>query len=290
MNYGSTNGIVILSSGGTDTLVGPDATTLSTWTLSATTANAGTLSNPSMALGQTVSFGGIANLTGGSGPDNFIVQAPIPGFRMVSGGGGINTLDYSLYSAGVVVNLTTHAAHNYTSATNFSVVIGSCFANLLTAESATNADTLVGGAGNDTLVGGGGADVLLGGADNDILTAGAGKSLLVGGSGADSITGGSGEDILIGGILSYYNETPGGLDTASLSLIMAEWTSGDDFATRIADLTNGGGANLSALLNGSTISDDLSIDTLVGGSANDWFLIFSEEIVNNQGGGTVTNL
>jgi RTX calcium-binding nonapeptide repeat (4 copies)/PKD domain len=284
------NGIVVLSSGGTDTLVGPDAATLSTWTLSSSTANAGTLSNPSLALGETVTFSGVTNLTGGSGPDTFVVQAAIPGFRTLSGAGGVNTLDYSHFPAAVTVNLNTHAATNFTSATNFSVVLGSNSGNLLTAETAANPDTLVGGSGSDTLIGGGGADVLLGGAGNDVLTAGSGKSLLIGGSGADSITGGSGEDILIGGEIIYYDETSGALDTTSLSLIMAEWTSSDDFATRIANLSNGGGANLSAVLNGITISDDGSVDTLTGGTGNDWFLIFAEELVNNKGGGVVTTL
>ena len=67
-----------------------------------------------------------------------------------------------------------------------------------------------------------------------MLTAGSGRSLLVGGSGADTLTGGSADDILIGGLLSYYNEGTGAVDTASLSLIMAEWTSADTFANRIS--------------------------------------------------------
>ena len=69
-----------------------------------------------------------------------------------------------------------------------------------------------------------GALVLLGGLGNDTLNAGSGRTLMVGGGGADTLTGGAGEDILIGGILSYYNETSGAVDTAALSSIMAEWT------------------------------------------------------------------
>ena len=97
------------------------------------------------------------------------------------------------------------------------MVIGGCGNDSLTADNSSPV-TLVGGAGNDTLTGGAGADVLLGGAGNDVLTAGTGKSLLVGGSGADVLNGGSNDDILIGGILSYYNEMNGVVDTCKFDL------------------------------------------------------------------------
>ena len=140
--------IVIVPSGGTDTLVGPNATSVSNWTL--TGANTGTLTNS--ALPAPVSFSGITNLTGGSGPDYFVIQAAASGFGAVTGGTGVNTLDYSQFATGVTVNLLTHAATKFTSATNFSMVIGGSGNDSLTADNSAGV-TLVGGAGNDTLTG-----------------------------------------------------------------------------------------------------------------------------------------
>ena len=269
--------VVIENSGGTDTLQGPNASSASTWTLSGT--QSGTLMNT--ALPATVSFSGITNLTGGTGPDHFVIQDGAAGFGTANGGTGLNTLDYSNLTGGtgVTVNLLTHAGNDFTNVTNFTLVVGSNYADMLTAEN-TSADTLVGGAGNDTLKGGGGVDVLLGGADNDTLTAGSGRALLVGGSGEDTLTGGTGDDILIGALLSYYNEGSGLVDTASLSAIMAEWNSSTSFAVRAAALFNNGAAG-SGVLNSATITADGGTgDTLnLGSGGQDWFFVFASDNV-----------
>ena len=282
-SFAPTTSIVIVSSGGTDTLVGPNAAALSTWTLA--TANAGALTNS--ALPAPVSFNGVTNLTGGSGPDTFTVQTSSSGFARLDGAGGANTLDYSPFTTGVTVNLLARTATTLTSVNNFNMVVGGSGNDNLTAAN-TVANTLVGGAGNDSLTGGSGPDVLLGGAGNDILTALTGKTLLVGGSGADTLRGGSTDNILIGGLLSYYNEGTGAVDTTNLGLIMAEWTSGDSFTTRSADLTSGGGSNGSAVLNSSTITDDAAVDSLFAGSGLDWFLTDSGEAVSGKKAGDLT--
>ena len=275
--FSPTGSVIVENSGGTDTLVGPSAATLSTWTLSG--PNSGSLMNT--ALPATVSFSGITNLSGGTGPDDFVIQTGASGFGTANGGGGLNTLDYSNLTggAGVTVNLLTRAATDFTSVTGFTLVVGSNYADVLTADS-TSADTLVGGAGNDTLVGGGGADVLLGGAGNDTLMAGSGRALLVGGSGQDTLTGGTGDDILIGALLSYYTEGSGLVDTASLSAIMAEWTSNASFAARTTALFNNGLAG-SGVLNSTTIqSDGGTGDTLnAGAGGQDWFFVFASDNV-----------
>ena len=291
--FSPTAGVVIENSGGTDTLQGPNAASVSTWTLSG--SKSGTLMNA--ALPATVSFSGITNLTGGTGPDDFVIQDGAGSFGTANGGSGLNTLDYSnlIGGSGVTVNLLTRSANDFASITNFTLVVGSNYADMLTADN-TSADTLVGGKGNDTLVGGKGADVLLGGAGRDVLTAGAGRSLLVGGSGADTLTGGAADDVLIGGLLSYYSENTGILDITSLSAIMAEWTSGNEstLAARTAALMNGGSLNGTAVLNSTTISDDCGAgDSLNEGSsaAHDWFFIFANDTVLGAGGSDmVTNL
>ena len=277
-------GVVIENSGGTDTLQGPNAVSVSTWTLGG--PKSGTLTNT--ALPATVSFSGITNLTGGTGPDDFVIQTGASGFGTANGGAGVNTLDYSNLNGGtgVTVNLLTRAATDFTSVTNFTLVVGSKYADTLTADN-TSADTLLGGAGNDTLMGGAGADVLLGGADNDTLRAGSGRSLLVGGSGEDTLTGGTGDDILIGALLSYYNEASGVVDTASLSAIMAEWTSSASFAARTDALFNNGVAG-SGVLNGTTITADGGTgDTLnAGAGGQDWFFVFALDNVSGTPGKT----
>ena len=276
-------GVVIENSGGTDTLQGPNAVSTSIWTLSG--PKSGTLMNT--ALPGTVSFSGITNLTGGTGADDFVIQTGASGFGTANCGAGLNTVDYSNLTGGtgVTVNLLTRAATDFTSVTNFTLVVGSNFADTLTADN-TSTDTLVGGAGNDTLVGGGGADVLLGGADNDTLRAGSGRSLLVGGTGHDTLTGGTGDDILIGALLSYYNEGSGSVDTASLSAIMTEWTSSASFTDRTDALFNGLAGGVA--FNSTTITPDGSTgDSLNAGTGGqDWFFVFASDSVSGTPGKT----
>jgi Ca2+-binding RTX toxin-like protein len=124
-----------------------------------------------------------------------------------------------------------------------------------------------GGAGNDRLKGGWGDDVLLGGDGADLLVGGGGRDLLVGGTGADRIVGNADDDILIAGV--YLFEA----DAGKLCAIMHEWTRTDKTAAeRVANLQNGGGLNGSAVLNGTTLANDLDADVLTGSSGYDWFL------------------
>jgi Ca2+-binding RTX toxin-like protein len=279
--------IVIVNSAGTDTLVGPDSRTPTTWTL--TGAKSGVVTN-SM-LPAPVAFSGITNLTGASGDDIFLVQNATSGFASVLGGGGQNSLDYSQVTSAVTVNLLTKSATKFSSIAGFSLVVGGAANDHLTADN-SSAVTLVGGAGNDTLTAGAGADVLLGGTGADVLIAGAGRSLLVGGSGADRLMGGSNDTILIAGLLSYYDEVTGVVDVARLNSIMSEWLRPDlDFASRIANLQHGTGVNQSAVVNPLTIQDDKAIDSLFGSTGADWFLVNDDDLLSgNQPTDSVTTL
>ena len=286
--FNPTTSVVVVGNGGIDSLIAPNAASLSTWTL--TGLESGTLSNS--ALPTLVSFSGISNLTGGTGPDKFIVRSTSSGFAALDGGAGANILDYSQFTTSVSVNLLTHAATKVSSVSNVSMVLGGSAGDILIADNSSGV-TLIGGSGSDTLTGGSGADVLLGGAGNDALQAGSGRTLLVGGSGSDSFTGGAGDDILIGGQLSYYNESTGIANTTALSTIMAEWSRTDEsFDQRMANLGNGGGSNGSNVLNTTTISDDaVAVDSLFAGSGQDWFFAFAtDSIANKKGGDAVTTL
>ena len=266
--FAPTTGILVQTSGGADTLVGPNSSTPNLWTLAG--ARTGTLTNS--ALPAPAQFSGIANLTGGSGPDTFAIQNSASGFDAVNGGSGGNTLDYATFTSGVSVNLSTGAATKLGAVSNISIVIG--------------------GSGNDSLTGGSGGSVLFGGIGNDTLRAGSGRSLLVGGSGADSLTGGSGDTILIGGQLSYFDEANDILDAPALNGILAEWLRTDlNLIQRLTNLSSGGGLNGGAVLNASTISDDGAIDKLFEGSAGqDWFLMFANDQKQGNGAGdAVTN-
>lgn len=143
-------------------------------------------------------------------------------------------------------------------------------------------DVLIGGTGNDWLSGGGGDDVLVGNGGNDTLAGGAGRDLIIGGTGADNgeadlvpvgIDGGGGDDLLIAGATAY------DADLLALAAIMAEWTSGDNYATRVSNLRNGTGLNGGYVLRVdgdagvgvATVFDDDAVDNLRGQAGLDWF-------------------
>jgi hypothetical protein len=90
--------VTIHGGSGINTLVGGNVSNL--WNITST--NAGNVGS--------VAFTSIQNLVGGSGPDTFKFsnQAGVTG--NIDGGGGINTLDYSLYTTPVFVNFATHKA------------------------------------------------------------------------------------------------------------------------------------------------------------------------------------
>jgi uncharacterized delta-60 repeat protein len=133
------------------------------------------------------------------------------------------------------------------------------------------------GSGNDRLKGGGGNNVLIGSGGGDLLVGGSARDLIIG-TGADRLVSNGGQDILIAGSTSYNS------NEVALAALMAEWTSSDSLATRIADLTGDtaspyftGGLNGSYFLLGSgpnqTVYSDYSANTITAGSGPD--LIFA---------------
>src|SRR5262249_38305491 len=83
---------------GANTLIGPNAT--NTWTLNA--VNGGIVSG--------VTFTTFQNLTGGTGKDLFVFSAGKSVSGAINGGGGVDWLDYALYTTAVTVNLATGTA------------------------------------------------------------------------------------------------------------------------------------------------------------------------------------
>src|SRR5262249_29149661 len=141
----------------------------------------------------TFTFSAFQNLTGGTGPDTFklIGSAHLDGALDGGGGANSNTLDYSAYSARVVVSLGTNAVtaikNLHGSGLNRiqSIVGSSAATNLLVS---TNADTTFNVTGanagnlNDAVIPGGTLSFsafafLTGGSSNDTYAFGAGGSL-----------------------------------------------------------------------------------------------------------------
>ncbi|GJN52318.1 calcium-binding protein [Pseudomonas tohonis] len=129
------------------------------------------------------------HLIGGNGDDRITGGG---GNNILEGGAGIDTLDYSIASAGVIVNLQLLKASNgdggMDSLSGFENVVGS-----------THNDFLIGDAGSNELFGGQGSDRLEGGAGNDTLSGDAGDDVLVGGTGSDRyiLSSGGGRDRIV---------------------------------------------------------------------------------------------
>ena len=130
-------------------------------------------------------------------------------------------------------------------------------------------DQLYGEAGNDRLYGEAGHDILFGGDGNDSLFGGNDRDILIGGLGNDKLFGEGGDDIVIGGTTAYDD------NATALDAIMAEWTSGNDYVTRVNNIRNGlGQSDGFSLVAGDTVIDDGAIDELYGSSSQDWFFNF----------------
>ncbi len=104
---------------------------------------------------------------------------------------------------------------------------------------------------------------MLGEAGDDYLEGSNGLDLLIVGLGATESAGAGGEDLLIGGRTSYDH------NDAALFNLLAAWTAPGAIANRVLALSNP--VAMYRLVQGDTVQDDLSSDSLVGGLASDWY-------------------
>jgi Ca2+-binding RTX toxin-like protein len=176
-----------------DVFVGMDLDT--TWHLTA--PDAGNLDEIPDAYPGPVDFVSFENLTGGSAADVFAFNDGASVSGALDGDAGIDTLDYSLYTTSVTVDLTAGTATGTGGIINIENATGGSAADKLTGDA--NANVLLGNGGDDTLLGMDGNDSLGGGGGNDTLDGGFGDDLLVGEAGNDSLLGGEGHDGLLGG-------------------------------------------------------------------------------------------
>ena len=231
---------IVAASGTSDVLTARNA--VNTWLLT----------GPGSGRVGTLEFAGFENLNGGSLDDWFRMHTAGRVSGAITGGAGLNVLDYSFFVSptGVQADLRTGQATAVGSVQQISGLIGS------------DAD--------DQLFGGDQPGVILGGAGNDILRGGGGADVLIGGSGGDSISGGSGSDLLFGGRVSFYSEGSKGLNLTSLRKISVPWQSEVSYAERIALLTSG----TTPPVRSATFSDDVAaVDFLFGEAGQDWYLL-----------------
>jgi uncharacterized delta-60 repeat protein len=131
-------------------------------------------------------------------------------------------------------------------------------------------DVIFGQAGNDSIESQNGNDIVVGGDGNDFIRGSGNRDIVIGGKGKDDLSGGSSDDILIAGNTSHDS------NLSSLQALLAEWTSSNDYTTRINNLRNGGGANGSVKLvtsgSGQNVFNDNSKDSLKGADGRDWFI------------------
>ena len=197
-----------------------------------------------------------------AGKGNDTVESGIDGDTL-DGGEGIDMLSYVNSTAGVTVNLSTHAAAGGFAAgdlfQNFENLTGSDYNDCLLGDSHDN--VIIGGKGDDWLDGGGGNDTLMGGDGNDTLIAGSGTNSIAGGAGDDLIVASSGVSSIDGG---------DGVDTVDYSnavdgLYLKLTDAGQGFATAAI----GGFSHLDIIQNVENIIGGQYNDTLVGNqSAN----------------------
>ncbi len=138
---------------------------------------------------------------------------------------------------------------------------------------------IVGGAGSDLIYGNYGFGVDGGAGGQNLIVSGSGGSLVYTSGGVESRKGGRGS-IVVAGTTS--------LSEAALVSILAEWTSGDSLATKLADI---GGANGTAGLNGSnylisgaTVFDNQTVDAILSdphGGTNWLFYSFIDDSVGD---------
>ena len=185
-----------------------------------------------------LTFTAFANLTGGSGNDDFVFSNGKGVTGTIAGGGGTDQLDYTKYTTGVYVNLLTGTATG--------------------AGGVTSILQLKGSGHNDVLVGDG---------TGVQLVETAGKNLIIGGTGGQAtLDGGSGQDIVIAGSTIY--------DDNQVALKPSKATGRQTLEHSPCDwplLSSTSGITGGYQLNTSTVTHHSgSGDTIVLVSANDW--------------------
>ena len=150
-----------------------------------------------------ITYSSFENITGGAGNDHFVLLPNASVSGKLDGGDGIDTIDYSLWTTSVYVDLSIGQGPS---------VFGGKPGGLTSIENAS------GGSAADTLIGSAVDNVLMGNAGNDKLVGGEGNDTLNPGSGDDNADGGIGNDLYVevpGSNDVFFDS--GGIDTVDFS-------------------------------------------------------------------------
>jgi hypothetical protein len=244
---------------GFNTVYGPNIS--NTWVINGYSNGEG-----SALLNGQATINGLSRLAGGSNDDRFVFMpgGAIP--STLNGLGGVNTLDYSAYNAGVTVSLGQLGLSGGTATgvgsgiVNIQVVIGSAFN-----------DVLIGGPGNSILIGEGGADQLFANA------------------------GTPGFAILIAGTTDF--DKPTSTNVAALNALARVWlnTTTGNYSAQVVLLRDTGvvAGGITYRLNSSSVHDDAVPDTLTGATTSqaalDWFFarVLSDGLPRNLKNGEI---
>ncbi|HDU2615936.1 M10 family metallopeptidase C-terminal domain-containing protein [Proteus mirabilis] len=179
--------------------------------------------------------------------------------------GGIDTLDFSLYTVNQVINLNEGCFSD----------IGGLRSNISIAYK-TIIENAIGGKGDDTLIGNPFDNNLIGGDGNDLFYGGDGNDLFYGGSGNDVIYGELGNDVLYGDdgddmLIDYYGAN------------MLDGGKGND---RICAASTDRGLSGRNIILGGEGDDEIYLGTgthnVKGGQGNDTFNFFCYEKVESN--------
>lgn len=214
-----------------------NATSSGTWNWSVTGDGVGQVRGTSTGL---IRFTGIESLTGSEGSDVFHISPSARWQGTISGGGGIDRLNFGAFTTGVSASLRDGSVS---------------FAGTAFVGQVAQFENISGGSGNDTLIGDDAANSLDGGSGDDTVRGEGGDDVIAVGLGNDSIDGGSGNDLLVG---------QGDCDFQLTDALLVS-AFGSDALQRIelSRLTGGDGNNL---LDASGFSGSV---TLIGGDGND---------------------
>jgi hypothetical protein len=163
--------------------------------------------------GSAIQLGSGANTLSLSGVNVILGYSSEQFLSPISGGGGIDTLDFSAASQGVITTLGVNTVSGVggLAVGSFERVIGTAFADAPGGDGF--ASFLYGGVGNDVMAGNDGDDELYGEDGNDNFFGGLGNDRMYGGSGNDQFDGGS--DAFNGATYVDYIDGGDGIDTAT---------------------------------------------------------------------------
>lgn len=221
-------------------------------------------------------FGGNDSLIGGAGSDFYVFLDDPQGSDTITEAAAANpdtdqdtdSVVFEDADVAVTFNLSLITGQNWGDGT-------------ITLSDSAGIEFLVGSDQDDTLTGNTLDNFIWGKDGDDSISGGDGEDFLVGGLGADTIYGNAGGDILIAGDIDF-----GGDEFDAVVDIRNEWRGGNSYQDRVDNILAGAPdpspiPSASQLDPGTTVIDDVDVDSLVGGAGDDWCLLDPDEDVSD---------